>query len=149
MNRVRIRDLALVAMAGGLLAFEVTSLKGAVPGAMRAVVEQGVLGDVKGASKDAARATASLLRGAGSATTHAALGAVKGAARLLGTVTPPVPTRGLVLAASGAGSRGTVAHVHVVTLSREACRELAASGSARRVRGLCHELETARRRSTL
>ena len=130
MNRVRIRDLALVAVASGLLAFEVTSLQGA--------------------SKDAALATASVLRGVGAVTTHAAIGAVKGAARLLGTVTPPVDAGERVLVTSRGDARRMVQHIRVATLGRDACRPMVAAGiPVRQARRICRELETARVGSTL
>ncbi len=89
MNRVRVKELALVAVAGGLLAFEALGLRGALPTAMRSLAGEGVLDAVKAASRGAAVATASVLDGAGTSAADVAVGAAKGAARLFGTVTPP------------------------------------------------------------
>jgi hypothetical protein len=89
MNRARVRELMLVAVAGSLLAFEVIGLRGALPTAIRSLTGAGVLDAMGNASRSAAVATASMLDGAGSSAAGVAVGAAKGAARLLGTVTPP------------------------------------------------------------
>ena len=67
MRRARIRELALIAVAGGMLAFEVIGLRGALP--------------VAGAS---------LADGAGHAITHVAVPLLKGTATWLAT---PAPSR--------------------------------------------------------
>jgi hypothetical protein len=123
MNRTKIRDLALVALAGGLLSFEVTSLRGAAPLAMRSLVEQGVVGDVQRVSTDAAVAAAWVVTRVSRATTQVAVATVKRAARLIGTVTPARDARG--------------AHVRVVTVSTSTCRQLHAQRvSLRRLESL-------------
>src|SRR5262245_45758515 len=77
MNRVRVQELTLVAVAGSLLAFEVMGLAGALPGAMRSLAGAGVLDAVNHASRGAAVATASMLDGVGSSAADVAVGAAK------------------------------------------------------------------------
>jgi hypothetical protein len=156
MNRNKIRDLALVALASGLLAFEVTSLRGALPGAIETLAEQGVLADVQGASRGAAIAVTTVLRSVGSATTEVAVGAEKGAAQLLGTVTPPARSRGAVMLADRDGDAVTIAHAiaieHTCAMKSRADlrREIAAAqAAARRAREIRREIEAERRGSAL
>jgi hypothetical protein len=140
MKRVKIRELALIAVAGGLVAFEAFGLTEALPSAMRALADRGVLGEVKAASMDAAFATAPVLDGAGSAAAHAAARAVKGAARLLGVVTPPRHAMLPVLVAKVGRGINTHARVCVVTIMNTGCR---AGGAARRAPCLAHEARRA------
>lgn len=78
MRRKTVMDLALVAAAGGVLAFELVSLRAALPAAAQALVEQGIVSQVAATSREA-----------GSTVYQLALGAVKESARRFGTVTPP------------------------------------------------------------
>ena len=150
MNRSRIRDLALVAVAGGLIAFEAVSLRGALSPAVQGLVGRAVSGEVTGGPRDAALATASVLRGVGTAATHATVELAKRAARRFGTVTPPVETDALVWVASHDRVAGAVGRVMVVTVSMERHREAAAAAAAvGRARAIARSLEAAHRRSTL
>ena len=122
MHRSRIRDLALVAIAGGLLAFEAASLRAALPAAAQALAAQGVVGEARAASMSAALAVSSVLAEASLAASHAAVGAVKGAARRLGTVTPPRPAIGATQMAGRTYPRSPQMRVVVMAVARIAGR---------------------------
>lgn len=163
MNRTRIRDLALVALAGGLLSFEVTSLRGAAPHAMRSLVEQGVVGDVQRVSTDAAVAAASVVSKVSRATAKVAASSIKQVARLIGTVRPPsdpdamslfayaddqvpaafalpserVNVRVVKLATCVEAKAARAANVRIVTMSKHTCQKLQAQrAEIRRLRDL-------------
>jgi hypothetical protein len=163
MNRTRIRDLALVALAGGLLTFEVTSLRGAAPLAMRSLTEQGVVGDVQKASTDAAVAAAAVVSKMSRATALAAAGTIKQVARLIGTVKPASDPDAMTLFAYAddvpaafalPAERVNVrvattklacveakavraANVRIMTISKQTCRQLHAQrAELRRLRDL-------------
>lgn len=141
MNRARVRELMLVAVAGSLLAFEVIGLRGALPTAMRSLAGAGVLDAMSNASRSAAVATASMLDGAGSSAADVAVGAAKGVARLLGTATPPAQAGHRAAEAKMVRSRTDSRCVVVVTLKdagrtvRTVCR------SAHRVRPIRRAIE--------
>jgi hypothetical protein len=131
MNRARIRELALIAVAGGMLAFEVIALRGALPTAMVALADGGITHEVGAASRNAVGATASVLNGAGEAATDAAIGAAKATARWLGTVTPSRYAARPVWIANRARHRGDLPHVRVIAVKGDgrcaaetACRSL-------------------------
>lgn len=121
MRRKTIGELAWIAVAGGVLAFEVTSLRAALPAATRALAEQGVVERVT-----------TLSREAGASAFQVALGAVKETARRLGEVTPPAGARetprlagaapavpaGDAVCADVAMAAVPVRHLHVRTLAR-------------------------------
>ena len=114
MNRVRIKELVLVAAAGSLLVFEVIGLRGALPTAMRALGADGVVHAVRAASRGAAAATATALDGASASAAGVAVDAAKGAAHWLGTVTPPAQAAAETKTRPRASSRSCLV---VVTLS--------------------------------
>lgn len=90
MTVTRLRDLALVALAGGLLTFEAVGLRAALPAAVITLAEQRVLGDLAGASTRAALGTARVFAEAGVVASRAVAGAARETARLFGTeVSPP------------------------------------------------------------
>ena len=135
MSRTKIRDLALVALAGGVLAFEVTSLQGAAPLAMRSLVEQGVVGDVQRVSTDAAVAAAAVVTKVSRATTQVAVATVKRAARLMGTVTPARTSAPVALALEPIdvpvfAIPAAEVDVHVVTRTVGSCAEAKAVKAA-------------------
>lgn len=108
MNRARIRELALIAVAGGMLAFEVIGLRGALP-----------------------VATASLADGAGRAVTRMAVGVLKGTATWLVTVAPSRHANGWLSVVSPARHRGDLPRVRVIAVKGDgrraaetACRSL-------------------------
>ena len=117
MREVRIRDLALVSVAGGLLVFEALGLHAALPAAGQALADQGVVGEVNAASMSAAIAATAVLGEASRAVSRAAVGAVKGAARLLGTATLPRPESGFVLATGRPHARSMSPRVVVITVT--------------------------------
>jgi hypothetical protein len=150
MMRVRIKELALIAVAGGLLAFEAMGLNGLLPTAMQALADRGAVGQVKAASLDAELAPAPVLAEAGSAAAFAAARAAKGAARLLGTVTPPRHAMRSVLVVSHEGGRNAPARVRVVSMTDETCRAIGiACPSIHRTYEVRRAAETTARRSTL
>lgn len=116
MNRARIRELALIAVASGLLAFEVIGLRGALPTALVALADGGITHEVGAASRNAVVATASVLNGAGEAATDAAIGAAKATARWLGTVAPSRHPSCLLPVVSPARHRGDRARVRVIAV---------------------------------
>lgn len=116
MIKVSMKDLALVAFAGGPLGFEVVSLGGALPNVKKALADRGFLGKVNVASASAAGVPASALGTAGSPASQAVVGAVKGHAHQLAASTSSAPSkRCLVMtrARSGQRARGRVRPVTV------------------------------------
>lgn len=149
MRRARIRELALIAVAGGLLAFEAISLHGVLPTA-KAFVDRSMVHEVKAASLDAAFTPAPVLADAGSAAAYAATRAAKGAARLLGTVTAPPPAFRSVLVVTHEGGHSGPARVQTVSMTAEACRQVGSTcRSTRRAREARRAVETTVRRTTL
>ena len=150
MREVKIRDLALVAVAGGLLAFEALGLGAALPAAWQALADQGFLAEANAASRSAAIAATSVLREVGVAVSHAAMGAAKGAARLPGTPTLPRPAGGCVPAAGRQHARSLRPRVCVITVTNDAGHVVRATcASCRRAREVRRAVQTALRQAML
>jgi hypothetical protein len=158
MQRVRIRELALVALAGGLLAFEVVGLKGALPVAIEALQQHGIIDQVDAASSEAATAAASALTTAGPSATRAAADLAKQAAGIAGERSAQaivgsrasVPTHVVTRAARGR------AYAYVITVTDPQRCPHAASLSkgrradvARRVRAMRRSAEAVRAETSL
>ncbi len=109
MNRVKIRELALIAVAGGLLVFEVMGFRGALPAA--------------------SAATAAVAKGAGYAATRAAVGVAKGTASWLGTTRPARRGDIPMVAASRERRRAARPRVRFVSTSFVCCPAGVASAS--------------------
>jgi len=124
MNRVRVKDLALVAAAGGLLAFELVSIGEAIPNVRKALAERGWPERVEVASASA---------------TALPLPAVESPSPTLSpapTVSPapPAPAAPMV---SPAGAEAEKHPAHIVTASTSAssskrCAAMARARDARR-----------------
>ena len=110
MHRVKIRELALIAVAGGLLVFEVMGFWGAMPAA--------------------SAATAAVARSASHAATRAAVGMAKGTAMWLGTSRSARRESVPMLAASRDRRRAARPRVRLVlTASHSGCPVAAAIAS--------------------
>lgn len=116
------KDLALVALAGGLLAFEVATLGAALPGVKRALADRGLLGTVGVASAAAAGATSSAVVQARPTASHATVGAVKGAAHLLAAMAAPGPSQCCVVVTRRQDGRRAHRRLHFVTAGRDRFR---------------------------
>jgi hypothetical protein len=79
MKRMTLKDLALVAFAGGLLAIEVAGLQAAAPIALQTLTRVAGLSSVQAASHSARLATESMLNGFSTAAAQAAVAGVQGA----------------------------------------------------------------------
>ena len=109
MSRVKIRELALIAAAGGMLVFEVMGFRGALPAA--------------------SVATAAVARGASHAATRAAVGVAKGTASWLGIARAARPEILPIPAANRDRHRSAHPRLRVVTASLLWCPAADASRS--------------------
>ena len=119
MIRVRIKDLALVAFAGGLLAFEVVSLGGALPGARRALADRGLLGRADAAPIGAAGVTSLALERASSTASRAIVGAVKDHAHQLAASTSPAQSKRCVVVTRARNGQRAHRRAHLVTVKSD------------------------------
>jgi ABC-type amino acid transport substrate-binding protein len=129
MFRMTMKDVALVAFAGGLLVFELAGLQAAAPTVLRTLAGATGLHQVRNATRATRVATESMLDGFSVAAAQAAVGAVEGAAERVVAATPvmrsaaaPVrvrPACGYVLTVrerGGAAQRVRPAYGYVLTV---------------------------------
>lgn len=117
MNRVRIKDLALVAVAGGLLAFELVSIGEALPNVKKALADRGLSGKVKVASASAAAVTLPAVETASSTVTWEVAGAAESHAHRLAASTSAAPSKRCVVTRTRQGTHG---RLRVVTVTSDA-----------------------------
>jgi len=115
---MRKKDLALVAFACGLLAFELVGLHTAAPAVMRTLAGVTGASGVRAASRSARTATESMVNGFSVAAAQAAVGAMEGAASRVG-VASPITVGHFAAAPAKATARPAFGYVMVV---RSGCR---------------------------
>lgn len=112
MKRMTMKDLALVAFAGGLLAIEVAGLHAAAPTVLRTLAGVSGLRSLQMASRSARMASESMLNGFSTSVAQAAVvgakGAVEGAAERVATVAPVTVRRASATAPVCTGYRYVV-----------------------------------------
>jgi len=133
MFRIRTKDLALVAFAGGLLAFELVGLRAAAPAVLSTLAGVSGWRSMRTASREAHAATESMVNGFSVAAAQAAVGVVEGAARQAAAVAPVTvrrtlapsrqcPAFGYVLVVGDGHGATQQAHLRLVTWRAGACR---------------------------
>ncbi len=148
MIRVRMKDLALVAFAGGLLAFELVSLSEALPNVKKALADRGLPAKVHDVSASAAGIPASAPETAGSTVAHAVGGAVTGYAHKLAASTSPAK-RYVVVTRATKGQRAD-GRLHVVTVKRDgSCAVGAVAQSLDKLREVEKVVDLALKHATL
>jgi len=119
MNRVRMQDLALVAVAGGLLAFELVSIGEALPNVEKALADRGLSGKVKVASASAAAVPLPAVETAGSTVTREVAGAAESHAHRLAASTSAAPSKRCVAVTRARNRQRTHGRLHVVTVASD------------------------------
>lgn len=125
MFRLRKKDVALVAFATGLLAFEAAALQEAVPAVKRSLARLAGLNAARIAERivtpAGALASASMMDGAGRAA-QAAMGVAKATALRLGEPVRAESPNGWARIAVSKADASKLARVHAVTVAHEVCR---------------------------
>jgi hypothetical protein len=150
MIKVRMRDLALVAVAGGLLAFELVSIGEALPFVKKALADRGLSGKAFVASAGAAAAPAPALEAASSTVSQAVVGAVTGHTHRFAAVTRATTSKRCLKVTrtrSGERARG---RVQVVSVNAEVtCPADKIALSAERLREVEKAVDLALKQATL
>jgi hypothetical protein len=153
MFQFRMKDVALVAVATGLLAFEAIALQETVPAVKRSLVRLAGLNAARLAERIAspagAIAGASMVDGAGRVAL-ATVSAAKATAIRLGEPAAAASPKGcMMMVVDGAGTAGP-ARVRVVTVSHQGCRERArATADRRNVQAIRRALAEHKRAETI
>ena len=119
MSRVRVRDLALVAFAGGLLAFELATIGEALPKVKKAFADRGLSGRVDVASASAAGVPASAPCPSGSAAPRVVVGTAIGHVHLLAAVTSPALVKRCVVVTRATKGQRSDGRLRVVTIKSD------------------------------
>jgi hypothetical protein len=144
MIKVRMRDLALVAVAGGLLAFELVSIGEALPVVKQAIADRGWSGKALVASASAASVTAPAIEAAGSPVAQAVVGAAMGHAHRLAAATSSAKAKRCITVARSAR------RVHLVSVKSDgSCSAAAVALSTVKLREVQKAVDLALKQATL
>jgi hypothetical protein len=152
MFKMRMKDLALVAVAGGLLAFELVSISEAVPAVKKALAGHGLSGKSLVASASAAAARAPAIDAAASPASSAESEAVAvaGYAHRVAAVTAPTQVKQCLVVTRTRSAQRSRPRVRFVSLkSGGSCSTSEVAISVERVRELSKAVDLALKHSTL
>ena len=150
MVKVRFKDLALVAFAGGLLAFEMVSIGEALPNVKKALADRGRSGRVAVTSLRATVTRVSALGTAGETAIPPMVAAVTDHVHLLAACAAKAPSeRCVVVTSAGNGQHALLRH-HVIKIRRDGSRDAAAAAqSQERLRDVEQAVDLALKHATL
>jgi hypothetical protein len=118
MQRVRVQDLALVAIAGGLLAFELVSISEALPSVKKALADRSPWGKTRVASASAAVVPIPTFEAAGSTASPAVVVAVKSHANTRVASMSPAPSKRCLAVTRARAVRRAHERLRFVTVSK-------------------------------
>ena len=150
MFKVRMRDLALVAVAGGLLAFELVSIGEVVPAVKKALAERGLSGKSLVASAGAAAVPVHAIEAAASPVSEAVAEAVTSHAHRVAVATAPTQVKKCLVVTRTRSTHRSRPRARIVSLkSGGSCSSSEVAISVERVREMSKAVDLALKQGAL